>query len=439
MPRDIPVGNGQMLVGFDEHYRLRDLYFPHVGQENHTGGGRCRFGVWASLPQDKQTRGEHRRERVYWSDDGWDIHRAYQRETLATDVTLHHDKLALELRCSEVVDFHRPVLVRRIELINHADKPREVRLLHHQNFCMYGSNVGDTVYYDPLLRCLIHYRQQRYIMSCFYVEGEQQIDEYATGTAGFNGAEGTWRDAEDGHLGNNPISQGAVDSTMLLRVQLAAKSSRHVYLVIGCGKQYDDIQELHRFLHRESPQGAIDRTISYWRLWLAATLPDLDSPGNSDTDNGDNGDNGDNELHLPEKVVDLFKRSLLLVRSQIDNSGAIIAANDSDVMQYSRDTYSYLWPRDGAFVAEALDAAGFPDVARSFFSLCSRLLTDQGYFLHKYNPDGSPASSWHPWVAEDGKPQLPIQEDETALVLWCSGGITCATATLNSCGHCGFA
>jgi len=39
-------------------------------------------------------------------------------------------------------------------------------------------------------------------------------------------------------------------------------------------------------------------------------------------------------------------------------------------------------------------------------------------FLHKYNPDGSPASSWHPWVDAKGRPQMPIQEDETALVLW---------------------
>ncbi|MHB8621190.1 MAG: glycoside hydrolase family 15 protein, partial [Chloroflexota bacterium] len=36
----------------------------------------------------------------------------------------------------------------------------------------------------------------------------------------------------------------------------------------------------------------------------------------------------------------------------------------------------------------------------------------------KYNPDGSLGSSWHPWVGKDGKPQLPIQEDETALVIW---------------------
>ena len=45
--RDIPVGNGSLLVNFDEAYRIRDIYFPHVGQENHTEGEPSRFGVWA--------------------------------------------------------------------------------------------------------------------------------------------------------------------------------------------------------------------------------------------------------------------------------------------------------------------------------------------------------------------------------------------------------
>ena len=45
------------------------------------------------------------------------------------------------------------------------------------------------------------------------------------------------------------------------------------------------------------------------------------------------------------------------------------------------------------------------------------MITNEGYLLHKYNPDGSLASSWHGWYI-DGQKQLPIQEDETALVLW---------------------
>jgi len=36
--------------------------------------------------------------------------------------------------------------------------------------------------------------------------------------------------------------------------------------------------------------------------------------------------------------------------------------------------------------------------------------------LHKYNPDGTLGSSWHPWV-EYEETSLPIQEDETALVI----------------------
>ena len=44
--RDIPVGNGSLLVTFDEKYQIRDVYFPHVGQENHTEGFPFRFGSW---------------------------------------------------------------------------------------------------------------------------------------------------------------------------------------------------------------------------------------------------------------------------------------------------------------------------------------------------------------------------------------------------------
>lgn len=403
MPRDIPVGNGQMLVAYDQFYRIRDLYYPFVGQENHGGGSPCRFGVWSTLPDTHHNHGDRRQSRVYWSDDGWDISLKYEEDALATDVKMSHDKLNVTLNCTEVVDFHRPVMVRRIEVTNDLDVEREVRLFHHHDFMMYGSKVGDTAYYDPHLRSLIHYRKSRYITASFYLDGEQQIDEYATGTAGFHGAEGTWRDAEDGSLGNNPIAQGAVDSCMMVRVDLGPRETRVVYLVIGCGQAFDDMTSMHRFLHRTTPQGVIDRTNAYWRLWLAAARVDL----------------CDHEVCLlPPNAVALFKRSLLTVRTQIDNRGAILAANDSDYLQFNRDTYSYLWPRDGAFVADAMDAAGFPDIVRQFFTFCKNHIHKQGFFLHKYNPDGSAGSSWHPWVDQQGRPQLPIQEDETALVLW---------------------
>ena len=81
-------------------------------------------------------------------------------------------------------------------------------------------------------------------------------------------------------------------------------------------------------------------------------------------------------------------------------------------------THSYLWPRDGALVADALDLAGYGEVTRRFFFLCGELITREGYLLHKYNPDGSLGSSWHAWSTPDGRLELPIQEDETGLPIW---------------------
>jgi oligosaccharide amylase len=391
MPRDIPVGNGRMLVAFDRQYQIRDVYFPHVGQENHAGQGPCRFGIYSDLP------GRHK-NRLFWtSDDGWTIRQRYLRDTLTTSVALEHRDLRLSLYCNDVVDFHRPIMVRKIKVKNLVARDRLVRIVHHQDFNMYGTNIGDTAYFDPELRSIIHYRGKRYLMATFYSNGEQRIDEYATGTSGFQGAEGTWRDAEDGHLQGNPIAQGSVDSTIAHHLNVPAEDERTVYMVLIAGQSREDLLEQHKWLLKIGPQGVIDRTTSYWRLWVGGTNINF---GN-----------------LPPKVVDLFKRSLLVVRTQTDNGGAIVAANDSDIMQFSRDTYSYMWPRDGALVANSLDLAGFPDLARWFYSFCKEVITPDGYFHHKYNPDGSPASSWHPWVLK-GARVLPIQEDETALVVW---------------------
>src|SRR3712207_2670518 len=317
MPRDIPVGNGRLLVTFDHQYQIRDVYFPHVGQENHAGNGPCRFGVWTDVP------GKHRNQLFWTGGGGWNIRQRYLRDTLTSSVSLDHKDLKLAMYCNDVVDFHRPILIRKIKIKNMAGHPRNVRVMHHQDFNMFGTKIGDTAYFDPELKSIVHYRAKRYLMVTFFAEppavapegtpGEQRIDEYATGTSGFRGAEGTWRDAEDGHLQGNAIAQGAVDSTISHHVRLAADGEKTVYMAIIAGHSRDELLELHKWLGKMTPQGVLDRTSAYWRLWVGGTNINF---GN-----------------LPNKVVELFKRSLLVVRTQIDNNGAICAANDSDIMQ----------------------------------------------------------------------------------------------------------
>ncbi|NMP24137.1 glycoside hydrolase family 15 protein [Sulfobacillus harzensis] len=208
--------------------------------------------------------------------------------------------------------------------------------------------------------------------------------------------QGTWRDAEDGYLEANAIAQGSVDSTYALSTRIAPGRESTLYAWIAVGRSLEEVRTLNGLIGFEGPEALITRTRAFWQLWLKRRAAD--------------------RLEA-EPFQDLYNRSLLLVRTNCDRMGGIVAANDSDIMDSSRDTYSYVWPRDGAFVARALDSAGYPNLSGRFFDFMAPLIDPGGYYLHKYNPDGSLASSWHPWVV-GGRPELPIQEDETGTMLW---------------------
>ncbi len=386
MPRDLPVCNGSLLVAFDETYNLRELYYPHVGQYNHTLGYPWRFGVWAE-------------GRLSWtSDDGWERHLQYEPDTLVTNVRLVHREMQIALTCHDCVDCNLDIFLRRVEIENLGGGERDIRLFWHQDFNIAGSREGDTAYYDPARRALIHYKGRFWFLVSGTNGREWGLSSYATGIIGHHKAQGTWRDAEDGSLGRNPIAQGSVDSVG--RVMVHVRDRAVAYYWICAGRDLADVSHLDHEIREVGPETILQRVRTYWQFWVTK---------------------GDMPTDLPEDIIRFYRRSLLILRTQIDNGGAILAANDSEVLQYSRDSYSYMWPRDGALVAQALDLAGYHEVTRRFFTFCADIIDPTGYFWHKYNPDGSVGSSWHPWATREGHLQLPIQEDETALVLYALG------------------
>ncbi len=384
MPRDIPVGNGTVLVTFDKDYRIRDFYFPNIGKENHTEGHAFRFGFFVDGG-------------LCWSDQGFSLDLRYLRETLVTRVSGRHETQQIAFESNDCVDFHENLFIRRLTVKNLAPRDRTVTVFFHQDFYLSEVDVGDTALYDPQLGGILHYKGPRYFLINVGNERFHGVSQYATGLKGTPGKDGTWRDAEDGRLECHPIAQGAVDSTIGVPLELPAGGEETFYYWIAVGCSHRDVRLLDELVRKRSPAKLIERTASYWRLWA----------NSEDLDYGE----------LPPEIVDCYKRSLLVLRTQIDDNGAIIAANDTDVLLTNRDTYSYVWPRDGALVAHALDKAGFFEISKRFYFFCKDVIRDEGYFLHKYNPDGTLASSWHPWF-KDGKQQLPIQEDETALVVW---------------------
>lgn len=223
--------------------------------------------------------------------------------------------------------------------------------------------------------------------------------------------EGTWRDAEDGELSGNAVAHGSVDSVAALHVQVPPGGAKTVWYWICVAEDLQGVTRLADLVRARHPSAFLERTDNYWVLWATKEGEDLSD--------------------LPHTIGHLYTRRLLVLRTQIDNGGAIIAANDFDITRFARDTYSYMWPRDGALVAAALIDAGYSELTRRFFNFCQQTMGDGGYLLHKYDADGSLASSWHPWY-RDGRKELPVQEDETALVLWALGGISSGFAMWSS-------
>ena len=384
MPRDLPLSNGRLLVAFGRDYLIRDIYYPHVGKENHATGHAFRFGVW--------TQGE-----FSWIGLDWTLDRHYAVDTLVTEVRARNETLGIELLCHDCVDFFETVLVRHIQVTNLQDRAREIRLFFHHDFHIRGNEVGDTALYSPETQALIHYKDDRYFLMNCAVGGDVGVRRYACGRKEVAGAEGTWRDAEDGELQGNPIAQGSVDSTLGLSLTVPATASGEAYYWMAAGRDFREVATIDKVIRDKSPAELLRRTRNYWRLWVRKYQRGVEQ--------------------LPELVAQRYSQSLLIIRSQIDHAGAITAANDTDIIQFARDTYSYMWPRDGALVAAALMRAGHVGAPEKFLGFCSRVISPLGYVRHKYNPDGTLASSLHGYV-RDGKPVLPIQEDETALIIW---------------------
>ncbi len=395
MPRDLPIGNGTLLAAFDFDYQLRDLYFPRVGKENHALGHPWRLGVWVNGRFSWVGRAE------------WTLSLAYVPDALVTQVRAVHPLLGLTLECRDAVDYESDILIRHMRVRNTGHTPAEVKIFFHADLNVLENETGDTVFFDPKNDCLIHYKGPRYFLMGCATPHSLGVTEYATGSKRSHGREGTWRDAEDGMLGRNPIAQGAVDSVIGVPLSIAPGDEETCHYWLAAGRSYSEVEALHRSVARLTPEHLIERNVDYWRRWLSSSRTQFHD--------------------LPPRVVECYKSSLLILRTQIDNGGAVIAANDTDILQFNQDTYSYMWPRDGAVAARALDRAGYGALAARFLKFCTQdvlafnysanVLSESGFLMHKYNPDGSVGSSWQPWIWQN-EMQLPIQEDETALVIW---------------------
>ena len=384
MAREHPLTNGRLFVSFDTSGSIRELTYPHVGKESHVGGRICRLGIASTTGFE-------------WIRPGHIVSREYESRAPVVRTRIALPSLpSLSLLLTDWIDTNDDVLYRHLRVENSSDSEIPLRVFFHFDMDIANSDIGNTASFLSNHGAMLHYKDNFYFLMTTLVGDRSRIDGYACGTRHAH-REGTWRDAEDGELEGNPIAQGAVDSVYAIWLTVPPGGVVERTSVLVAASSYGRATDLLARVVASPPELSLSRCRSFYDFWL-------DTPVVCNS-------------RLPESYLKLMRHSLFILKNHMSTNGAIVAAVDSDSLSLSRDTYSYLWPRDGAIIAHALDMAGFGDLTRGFYGLLPDLLSREGFLLHKYHPSLSPGSSWHP-SGVPGTPEFPIQEDETALAIW---------------------
>lgn len=390
MGRPVILSNGALLVGLNEQGLVHDFYYPYIGLDNLTTARSTHhlIGVWV--------------EGIFsWVDDGnWEITTNFETEALISDLHMVNHGLGIGLVFKDFIDNEFNVFCRSISVTNNASSPRDIRVFMHQVFEISRAGRADTALFEPEEHYILDYKGRCSLLIFGQHTGGETFDQFAIGNYGIEGKEGTYRDAEDGELSGSAVEHGGVDSVMRFSCPLdAGKSAQLEYWIIAADSQFT-AEKIHHIVKTEGLAARLASTRAYWHNWLSVAKAGLEN--------------------IDAQYVEATKKSLLIIKSHIDKRGGIVASCDSSIYNYGKDYYSYVWPRDGAYVIWPLIRLGYTHEPRRFFEFCRDILTDDGYLMHKYQPDRAIGSTWHPLLHGKHK-ELAIQEDETASVIYMLG------------------
>lgn len=371
--RPLIYGNGTLLVCVDEHGVVRDFYYPYAGMENH--GGYIRLGLFdADL------------KKFGWLEE-WDLVQNYEGSSLIGETVYTNEDFGAAVMVKETVHHEQNFFLRSFEVKNISKKPKHFRFFSSQNYHILENNYANTAVRDgPMMN---HYKRDRFILQ----SSSPAFDQFTTGISQWRGMEGTWKDAEDGLLAGNMVSHGTVDSTLgwtLPELEPGRSSTVHFWACFG--KNFPEAKNIDNWIRARDVETIYHAGRSFWGSFCTkARSPEA-------------------LRRLPPSIQEAFTRSLLAVACHLDRGGSIIASCDSQIKQQGADYYTYCWPRDAAWIAVALDRAGYGHLSMHTLRFFKKIIDPKGFFRHKYTPAGDLGSTWHP---------LPmIQIDETATPIY---------------------
>ena len=376
----IPIGNGRFLARVRDNCSIADAFFPSLSLSHHFLQSRLALiGVKGSRP-------------LWLSDEGWRRHQSFTEGSNALVSELQLDGVGV--RVTDLCPEGYCCLVRRVEVINHRGDPAELALCYASATGM-EDNEGDfrsnTVYWQPARQALVHYRGHPFDntqegRTVLLVQPTPAPDEFQCGVSyeKDSAAEDAFEDLEDGELRGNDFaasSDSGVTTAFLWRLKLAPGERAVCTICLVGGRDFQAASEELDRVRAMSPVDLLSQGVHADQRWSERARH--------------------NAERIPDELLQqTYVRSLLFMRLLQDaQSGAIIAAPSI------APDYRFCWPRDGAFIANAFDRAGYHSESRAFWDWCTRTQSGDGL--------------WHQNYFTDGRRHWPaIQMDQVGSILW---------------------
>ena len=319
---------------------------------------------------------------IYLHDDVNNTYKQYYTEdTNILNTEILNTYFNLKIVQTDFVPMGQNILIRKYKFINKSHLDLDLGFIIHSKLL---SNESDHIggYYRD--NSLIQYSRT----SSFSIFSKNNIASFQINNTEANIAEGVIGGKD--YVGLSSDSSISYDLGMLKPNE---EKELNIFIYIDDAKKsMDEICKDINTLRKISVKDEMEDTEKYWGKYVknhdGIDLELADTPKN-------------------RKIQEIYKRTILLYPLLINyETGGISAAVEIDEEFAKCGGYGYCWPRDAAFVTEAMDILKMEKETEKFYkTFCKNTQNKDGMWEQRFNTDGTLAPCWG------------YQIDETASVI----------------------
>ncbi len=357
------LGNSKLLATYSKEGELLRLWWPHIDYPQHIE--EVKEGLYV---EGKMS------EVVFRNSESFIHTQKYDENSPILFTRSVSEALKLEITSTDFAAMEeKDVLLRRYTLKNKDNKKITGKFLYYSNLAISENERYATALFDYEEDALLQYRHKYFIAT----GSNRNISGYTT--------RDVEKDMMDGKLEGinlSPFTAGAM--TIDFEIEGNKEYSIEIYMCFGLGRKERAFDVL-----RKAKDKGYDilkaETLKGWENFLKQGKIDIKD----------------------EKIKEIYKRSLMVFKLVSDEeTGGMIAAPEFDEFRLKCGGYSYCWGRDAAYIATAIEKAGYPEMVNKFYKWALITQDEKGSWDQRHFMEGYLAPVWG------------IQIDEGASLIW---------------------